>query len=282
MIGPLSYIGGKNRLASRLVQLFPEHQTYVEPFCGGAQVFFRKGLAPAEILNDLNEDIFNFLRICQLHHEELIRYLRYAVVSRRWFGLFEKIPPETLTDIQRAARFFFLQKNCYGGLVRRRNFCVSVQDNSNYNPEALPELIGRVHERLLHVQLECLPYQDILRKYDRPFAFFYLDPPYFNKPYYKFNFTEQDYMELADRLKLLKGKFLMSLNDTPEIRRIFSAFNISTIQLVYTARKNAGKKYTELLISNYTLPSVASNEKKLKDERAEISRQSVRSSGTAA
>jgi DNA adenine methylase len=282
MIGPLSYIGGKNRLASRLVQLFPEHQTYVEPFCGGAQVFFRKGLAPAEILNDLNEDIFNFLRICQLHHEELIRYLRYAVVSRRWFDLFEKILPETLTDIQRAARFFFLQKNCYGGLVRRRNFCVSVQDNSNYNPEALPELIGRVHERLLHVQLECLPYQDILRKYDRPFAFFYLDPPYFNKPYYKFNFTEQDYIELADRLKLLKGKFLMSLNDTPEIRRIFSTFNISTIQLVYTARKNAGKKYTELLISNYILPPVASNEKKLKSERAEISRQSVSSSGTAA
>jgi site-specific DNA-adenine methylase len=110
MIGPLSYIGGKNRLASRLIQLFPEHQTYVEPFCGGAQVFFRKGLAPAEILNDLNEDIFNFLRICQLHHEELIRYLKYAVVSRRWFDLFEKTPPETLTDIQRAARFSFCKK----------------------------------------------------------------------------------------------------------------------------------------------------------------------------
>jgi DNA adenine methylase len=282
MIGPLAYIGGKNRLASRLVQLFPEHKTYIEPFCGGAQVFFRKDPAQAEILNDLNEDIFNLLRVCQLHHEELIRYLRYAVVSRRWFELFEKTLPETLTDIQRAARFFFLQKNCYGGLVRRRNFCVSVQDNSNYNPETLPELIGRVHERLLHVQLECTPYQDIFRKYDRPFAFFYLDPTYFNKPYYKFNFTEQDYIELAAQLKLLKGKFLMSLNDTPEIRQIFSAFSISTIDLVYTARKNAGKKYTELLISNYALSVGASNVQESKTGHAEISRQSVRSSGKAA
>jgi DNA adenine methylase len=245
-------------------------------------VFFRKEPSKVEILNDLNEDIFNFLRVCQLHHEELVRYLRYAVVSRSLFDLFEKTEPHTLTDIQRAARFFFLQKNCYGGLVRRRNFCVSVEDRSNYNPEKNPDLITRTHERLLHVQLECLPYQDVLRKFDRTLTFFYLDPPYFNKPYYKFNFTEQDYIELADRLKLLKGKFLMSLNDTPEIRRIFSAFNISTIQLVYTARKKAGKKYTELLISNYILPPVASNEKKLKAERAEISRQSVRSSGTAA
>jgi DNA adenine methylase len=98
----------------------------------------------------------------------------------------------------------------------------------------------------------------MLRKYDRPYTFFYLDPPYFNKPYYKFNFTEQDYIELADRLKALKGKFLLSLNDTPEIRRIFSSFNISTVELVYTARLNAGKRYTELLISNYQLPNADS------------------------
>jgi DNA adenine methylase len=278
MIGPLAYIGGKNRLAAKLIDLFPEHTTYVEPFCGGAQVFFHKEPSRAEILNDLNEDIFNFLRVCQLHHEELIRYLRYAVVSRRWFELFEKMAPEALSDIQRAARFFFLQKNCYGGLVRRRNFCTSVQDHSNYNPAALPDLIARTHERLLHVQLECLPYQDILRKYDRPYTFFYLDPPYFNKPYYKFNFTEQDYIELATGLKALKGKFLLSLNDTPEIRRIFSAFNIATIELVYTARLNAGKKYTELLISNYPLPDAASNNKK-RVRREAVAGQSVRSSG---
>ena len=102
-----------------------------------------------------------------MHYEELIKYLRYAIVSRRLFDLFEKTDPETLTDIQRAVRFFYLQKNCYGGLVRRRNFCASVQDGSNYNPEKIPELISKVHERLLHTQLECLPYEDIFKKYDR-------------------------------------------------------------------------------------------------------------------
>jgi DNA adenine methylase len=254
MVGPLAYLGGKNRIARKIIALFPEHTCYIEPFCGGAQVFFHKEPSRVELLNDLNEDVVNFLRACQLHYEELVRYLRYCVVSRRWFDLFEKTPPETMTDVQRAARFFFLQKNCYGGLIVRRNFAASVQDGSNYNPEALPELLRKTHERLLHVQLECLPYEDILRKYDRPFTFFYLDPPYFNRPYYKYNLAAKDYVEMAERLAKLKGKFLLSLNDAPEMRQTFAGFNIRTLQMTYSSQRKAGKKYSELLISNYKLP----------------------------
>jgi DNA adenine methylase len=202
----------------------------------------------------LNEDIFNFLRVCQMHHEELLRYLHFSIVSRTWFDLFQKTPPQTLTDIQRAARFFYLQKNCYGGLIVRRNFAASVQDGSNYNPSSLLELIGKTHERLRNVQLECLPYQDILRKYDRPFTFFYLDPPYWNRPYYQYNFREKDYIELADRLAKLKGKFLLSLNDEPEIRRIFAGFTIETLAMTYSSQRKAGNQYHELLISNYKFP----------------------------
>jgi DNA adenine methylase len=254
MVGPLAYLGGKNRVAKKIIALIPEHTCYCEPFSGGAQVFFHKEPSKVELLNDLNEDIFNFLRICQQHHEELVKYLHYCIVSRRWFTLFEKTPPEVLTDVQRAARFFFLQKNCYGGLIVRRNFSASVQDGSNYNPEALPVLLRKAHERLLHVQLECLPYEDILRKYDRPTTFFYLDPPYFNRPYYKFNFTEKDYVDMAERLKGLRGKFLLSLNDVPEIRRIFGKFEIRPLVMTYSSQRKAGRKYQELLIANYKLP----------------------------
>lgn len=254
MVGPLSYLGGKNRIASTIISLIPEHTCYCEPFCGGAQVFFHKEPSGVELLNDLNEDVFNFLRVCKMHHEELLRYLDYCIVSRKWFDLFERTPPEMFTDIQRAARFFYLQKNCYGGLIVRRNFAASVQDGSNYNPKSLPKLIQRTHERLRNVQLECLPYQDILRKYDRPFTFFYLDPPYFNRPYYKFNFEKKDYVDLAERLKKLKGKFLLSLNDTPEAHRIFREFNIRMLEMTYSSQRKSGRKYQELLMSNYTLP----------------------------
>jgi len=259
MVGPLSYLGGKNRVARTIISCIPEHTCYCEPFCGGAQVFFHKEPSKVEILNDLNEDVFNFLRICQIHYEEFLRYLQFCIVSRKWFELFERTPPETLTDVQRAARFFFLQKNCYGGLIVRRNFSISVQDGSNYNPKTLHMLIQRTHERLLNVQLECLPYQEILRKCDRPGTFFYLDPPYFNRPYYKFNFKETDYLEMARLLKSLKGRFLLSLNDTPETNRIFKNFEIKRLRLTYSSQRKAGKRYQELLISNYTLPHVGAD-----------------------
>lgn len=254
MVGPLSYLGGKNRVARRIIALIPQHTCYCEPFCGGAQVFYHKEPSSVEILNDLNDDVFNFLRVCKLHHQELVRYLEFCIASRRWFDLFEKTPPETFTDIQRAARFFYLQKNCYGGLIVRRNFTVSVEDGSNYNPKSLPQLLERAHERLLNVQLECLPYERVLQKCDRPSTFFYLDPPYFNRPYYRFNFEQNDYEQMAERLKTLKGKFLLSLNDVPEIRRIFAEFNIHTLEMTYTAQRKSGKKYQELLIANYELP----------------------------
>src|SRR5437016_3850758 len=110
-VGPLAYIGGKKRIAKQIITLFPEHTTYVEAFAGGAQVFFHKQPVRAEVLNDLNGDVVNFFRVCQLHHEEFLRYLNFILVSRRWFALFKAQSPESLTDIQRAARFFYLMKN---------------------------------------------------------------------------------------------------------------------------------------------------------------------------
>lgn len=254
MVGPLAYLGGKNRIAKKIISVIPEHTCYIEPFCGGAQVFFHKEPSQVEILNDLDEDIFNFLRVCQLHHHELVRYLQFCTAGRKWFELFQKQDPRTLSDIQRAARFFYLQKNCYGGLVNRKNFSVSVQDGSNYNPYRIPMVLHLAHERLLQVQLECLPYQEILKRYDRETTFFYLDPPYFGLPYYKFNFTEGDYVELASLLKNLKGRFLLSLNDRPEVREIFNDFKVHGLTFSYSSQRKAGKTYKEVLIFNYSLP----------------------------
>jgi DNA adenine methylase len=255
MVGPLSYLGGKNRVAQKIISLIPEHNCYIEPFCGGAQVFFHKEPSKVEILNDLDEEVFNFLRVCQLHHQELVRYLQFSTASRKWFELFQKQDPKALSDIQRAARFFYLQKNCYGGLINRKNFAVGVQDNSNYNPHRIPMVLHLAHERLLQVQLECLPYQEILKRYDRPGVFFYLDPPYFGLPYYRFNFKEEDHVELAARLKTLKAKFILSLNDRLEVKEIFSGFNISDLTFTYSTQSKSGRKYNELLISNYELPT---------------------------
>src|SRR5207253_9833203 len=122
MIGPLSYIGGKRSLAKRVIALFPKHTTYVEAFAGGAQVFFHKQPSKVEVLNDLDGEIVNFFRVCQSHHQELVRYVHFVVVSRKWYEILAKTPTQGLTDVQRAARFFYLQKNSFGGLVVRQNY----------------------------------------------------------------------------------------------------------------------------------------------------------------
>jgi DNA adenine methylase len=173
MVGPLAYIGGKNRLARKITALFPKHTTYVEPFAGGAQVFFHKSPSTVEVLNDLDGDIVNFFRVCQWHYEELLRYLRYLLVARRVFDLLRAQDPATLTDIQRAGRFFCLQKTSFGGLILRQNYHYHLANPPNYNPARIPEIIEKAHERLQRVQIESLPYEEVLAKYDRPTTLFY-------------------------------------------------------------------------------------------------------------
>src|SRR5215470_9172626 len=154
MRGPLAYIGGKNRLARHIISLFPKHTTYVEPFAGGAQVFFHKAPSEVEVLNDLDGEIVNFFRVCQWHYEELIRYLKFCLISRSLYGQLAAADPSLLTDVQRAGRFFYLQKNCYGGLRLKRIFGYGVTRGPNYNVAKIPELIAATHQRLARVQIE--------------------------------------------------------------------------------------------------------------------------------
>jgi DNA adenine methylase len=251
MTGPLSYVGGKNRLAKTIIPLIPKHKTYVEPFFGGGQVFFHKDPSAVEIINDLSDEIVNFFRICQSHHEELVRYLKYMLISRKWFELCQDTDPSRMTDIQKAGRFFYLQKNCFGGLVNSQRPKLTIEQHPNYNPERIPELLAQTHERLQRVQIECLPYQEILKRCDRPETFFYLDPPYWDKVLYRFNFKEQDFIELNQILKNLAGKFILSLNDLAEVRKLFADFRIQEVSLSYTAASLPGRKYRELLIANF-------------------------------
>lgn len=256
MIGPLAYIGGKRRLARRLIALFPEHTTYVEPFCGGAQVFFAKEPSPIEVLNDLSGEIVNFLKICKYHGEELARSLKFVCAGRQIFDEFEKQDPASLTDVQRAARFLYLQKNSFGGKVNDRNYHYCVEKPPNYNPTSLPGSIAAAGERLARVQIECWPYERVLERFDRKSTFFYLDPPYVGVDFYKFNLSDDDFTKLADRLGNIRGKFLLSVNDHPVAREAFARFHCRTLRVAYTLAPTV-PTVRELVFANYDLPPEA-------------------------
>lgn len=251
MTGPLPYIGGKNRLAKQIISLLPKHKVYVEAFAGGAQVFFHKKPSPVEVLNDLDGEVVNFFRVCQCRYEELLRCLRYHLVSREWFDLYRYADPATLTDIQRAARMFYMHKTSFAGLVRSPCYGYTLTRPAKLNLERMPELIERAHQRLQHVQIERSPYQEILTRYDRAGSFFYLDPPYWDRKLYKFNFTREDFVKLEELLGRVRGKFILSLNDTPEVRQLFNRFQLHEVELAYTAQRKARKRFPELLIMNF-------------------------------
>lgn len=134
---PLSgWIGGKMQLSQAIVPLIPAHECYVEPFAGAAWIFFRKPESTVEVLNDLNRDIVTLYRVIQHHLEEFIRYFRWVLVSRDEFERWKRVAPDTLTDIQRSARFYYLQKLSFGGRIVKPTLGISTT-----NP---PRLIVRV------------------------------------------------------------------------------------------------------------------------------------------
>lgn len=251
MIGPLSYVGGKRALANQIIALFPKHQTYIEVFAGGAQVLFHKEPSPVEVINDLDTEIVNFFRVCQQHSEELTRYLRFMVVSRHWHEVLKATDPGALTDIQKAARYLYLLKNSFASLPRRLSYKCHVVQPPGFNPERIPQLIEETHKRLARVQIECLPYEKALKKYDRRDSLFYLDPPYFRRELYRFNLKDEDFAKMSGILANLRGKFVLSLNDVSEVRSIFKAFKIRSVDLHYTAQRIAGKRFREVIITNF-------------------------------
>jgi DNA adenine methylase len=251
MDGPVSYIGGKRRIAKRIIALFPPHVTYCEVFLGGGQVFFRKEPSKVEVLNDLDGEVTNFFRCAQQHHEELCRYLKFVLVGRQWFEVFQNQNPASLTDIQRAARFFYLQKNSYAGLVHGRHYACKVVGAPGFNPGRLSEIFDNTHKRLARVQIESLPFQEFIPRFDRPSTLFFCDPPYWRRKLYNFNFSDEDYRTLADQLQSISGKFVLTVDDVPELRELFQRSKITEIEIPYTAQREAGKRYRELIITNF-------------------------------
>lgn len=248
------WVGGKFHLSKTIVELIPEHTGYVEPFAGGAWVLFRKPESKAEILNDINRDVTNLYRIIQHHLEEFIKQFKWILTSRDEFDKMKKRDPETLTDIQRAARFYYLQKMSFGGKITKdATFGTTVTRPPRLNLLRIEEELSAAHLRLSRVLVENLGYQELIKRYDREKTFFYIDPPYFGcEDYYgKEIFSRDDFQKLADQLAGIQGKFLLSINDVPEIREIFGDFTIDAADTFYSLSVKKNTKVTELLVRNY-------------------------------
>lgn len=232
------YIGGKRNLSRRLVELIGgiPHTLYAEPFVGMGGVFFRRTLRPkVEVINDISADVSNVFRILQRHYQAFLDMLKWQVASRADFDRLRVAVPETLTGLERAARFLYLQRMAFGGTVTGRNFGVTRTNPARFDLLKLVPMLEDVHERLCGVVIERLQFADFIRRYDRPGALFYLDPPYWGceNDYGKNVFSPADFEVLRSVLEGIKGRFIMSINDVPEIRRTFAQFTFDAVDVNY-------------------------------------------------
>ena len=131
------------------------HRTYAEVFVGMGGVFFRRNLRPpVEVINDWSEDVSTFFRVLQHHYVAFLDMLRFQITSRANFEKLLSMDPASLTDLQRAARFLYVQRLAFGGKVAGRNFGVSAGNPARFDVTKLGPMLEAVHERLAGVVIE--------------------------------------------------------------------------------------------------------------------------------
>ncbi len=247
----IPWIGGKRRLAKRLLPIFPDHSCYVEPFCGAAALFFMKEPSDVEVLNDINGDLVSLYRVVKHHLDEFVREFRWALSSREIYGWLNKTPVEMLTDIQRAARFYYLQKLSFGGKVEGRTFGTATTSRPRLNLLRIEEDLSAAHLRLSRTFIEHQEWSECIRRYDRPHTLFYCDPPYWGTEGYGVDFPLEEYDRMAELARTIKGRMVITVNDIPEMRTAFAGLRMETVGINYTVggsgRSSPSK---ELIIHN--------------------------------
>ena len=239
--------GGKYRLRHLITASFPpsdKYHTYVEPFIGAGSVFLATEREQKEIINDIDPDIYHIWKdLTRVSQQDVDRYT--FKLSRTKFQRMKKSEPTT--PVERLYRNLYLSFCSFGGLRK------GIMTKHLEVPECSVTFRKRfkeVQERLKGVTILNKDYKKVVSRYDSKHTFFYFDPPYYNTQN-KYTFSNIDFTELQNVLRGIKGYFLLSINDHPDIRRLFKDFEIRKISNVrYTSNKQDVYR-SELLITNY-------------------------------
>lgn len=248
----LSWIGGKKLLRHTIIENFPDTKQfnkYVEVFGGAGWVLFVKDRHTSnEVYNDINSNLTNLFKCVKYHAEELQKELNFTINSRELFEEYiSQINSKGLTDIQRAARYFYIIKLSYGS--KGGSFGAIKKD-----VEKMKLYLQEIQQRLTNVVIENECFKDIIVKYDSQETLFYLDPPYHSTEYfYDTEFNEDTHIKLRDILQNIQGKFVLSYNDDEFIKKLYKGFNIIEVEKNHnlTSRYNKNRRYKEVIIKNY-------------------------------
>ena len=285
---PVSRVGNKSSILHILYAVFPmKYGRFIDVFGGSGSVLLGKPeIHPFEVYNDFDKNLVNLFRCMKERTMATVRELGFCNLNsredfnaiRKFFEQREEFTDEYLSeelllteltfpplqanelkelrtritkdhDVRRAAMFLKLLRYSYS------SSCKSFASQP-FDIRKLFWLIKELENRMANVVVENQDFETLIKHYDRPDSFFYADPPYFSSEgMYEVGFGWDDHVRLRDTLKGIKGKFLLSYNDCPEIRELYEGFSLLDFSRTHAMvqRYEAGREFKELLIGNYDL-----------------------------
>lgn len=263
---PFRYAGGKFYARKLILQYFPQHSHYVEPLAGGASLFFAKLKVEYNWLNDNDSELMNCFLIIRDQPDELIERLDGEVASKERHGYYKnEFLPQT--DLDRAVRWFYLNRTSYSGIMNMQNCYWGYGDKYSMRPENWPRNIHRTSVKLQDVILTSYDFERVVEETEDG-AFLFIDPPYYNTDqdkFYAHTFSKGDHLRLCNLLRRHSNrlKFLITYDNSPEIRALYDwanefyeeewnyTINRTDDQKNGTNRKGTRYKGRELFILNY-------------------------------
>lgn len=245
--------GGKTRMLKFILPMIPKHTTYVEPFFGGGAVFFAKERSHHEIINDIDKQLVEFNRCCKYHLDPLLDEMDFVLNARQEFEDYRE--QQGLTELQRAARWFIRNRLSFGGMGS--TFAVS---RTQELPSRSQRLIAirALSRRLDRTTIENRDWEWILKTYDHPEAFVFLDPPYFDSGGAAYaGWDEVTLQRFATAVTNLQGTWMVTFQDCDEVRDLFTGYKLRAIERANGIGNHANKKrkpYREVIITHEKKP----------------------------
>lgn len=234
-------MGGKSKIAKNLISHFPDpnsYTTYVEPFIGAGNIFFRKPYkSKVEVINDLDNMVYAIFQGVKREGQVIEKLKPIAYLSKEQFKKLHENASNWIDYLFLIKMSFFSQGKSYSYPLKTRDFILT---NTDFN---------ELKNRLKDVKITHLDFQTLIKKYNKPTTFFYLDPPYEESEDYSNSVNPED---VYNAVKTIKGRFMLSYNDSPLIRKLFKEFNIHTIETIYELTSKIKKRVvSEVYITNY-------------------------------
>ena len=257
---PITYYGGKQKLVTTILPLFPEHILYTEPFCGGAALFFSKEPSEIEVLNDLNTELINFYKVMRQDFISLQKKVNITLHSRQQHKDASVVynNPHLFGDLDRAWAVWVLASQSFASMIdgtwgydKSRNTTTKKIINKGV------QFTEDYAIRLQNVQLECADAIYIIKSRDNAQAFHYCDPPYYNSDCGHYGgYSVHDFERLLQTLAEVKGKFLLSSYPSELLSKYATQYGWKQKQVEQWVSVNKGsgkKKKVEVMTANYDI-----------------------------